>query len=341
MRDWRRQIGIGCVVAVAYVVSARLGFRVAYVAEQVTTVWPPTGIAQSALLLWGSQLWPAIWIAAFLVNLATHLPAWAAAGVATGNTLEAVATAWVLMRIAGFNPALNRARDAVAFICFGVLAAPAIAATIGALLICAAGAQPWQRYWDIWPEWWLGDALGALVVAPVLLTTLRSQLHAPLARRQALEALGWIAAAMTVAALVFGPALTPVAGHFSWAFTIFPLIIAPAVRLGQPVTALVSAATIVVALANTIQGFGPFVESPVHERLILAQVFTGVLAGSGLLLAAALAERRTIERRRAAEYGVGEALAKAESLTQAAYGLLSAIGTNLDWPVGALWLADD
>ena len=52
----------------AYVVAAKLGFRVAFVAEQVTTVWPPTGLAEAALLLWGRSLWPAIWLGAFITN---------------------------------------------------------------------------------------------------------------------------------------------------------------------------------------------------------------------------------------------------------------------------------
>jgi hypothetical protein len=101
---------------------------------------------------------------------------------------------------------------------------------------------------------------------------------------------------------------------------------------------LVILATTVVTLAHTVRGLGPFVNNPVHERLILAQVFTGVLASSGLLLAAAIAERRVIERRRSAAYGVARVLARASSLSDAAPRVLSAIGTCLDWQMGALWV---
>jgi len=81
---------IGAAVATAYVIAARFGFQFGFIAEQVTTVWPPTGIAQAALLLWGPSLWPAIWIGAFAANATTTMPLWAAAGVATGNALEAI-----------------------------------------------------------------------------------------------------------------------------------------------------------------------------------------------------------------------------------------------------------
>ena len=68
-------------VAIAYVVSARLGFQVAFTAEQVTSIWAPTGIAQAALLLWGPSLWPAIWLGAFLANAGADAPLWIERGL--------------------------------------------------------------------------------------------------------------------------------------------------------------------------------------------------------------------------------------------------------------------
>ena len=100
-RDHRRVLIAGVCVAATYVVSARLGFTVAFVAEQITTVWAPTGIAIAALLLWGRRLWPAVWLAAFVANAGTEAPLWIAMIIATGNTLEAVAAAWFLRRAGG------------------------------------------------------------------------------------------------------------------------------------------------------------------------------------------------------------------------------------------------
>jgi PAS domain S-box-containing protein len=98
--------------------------------------------------------------------------------------------------------------------------------------------------------------------------------------------------------------------------------------------------TTAVTLSSTVRGLGPFVNNPIHDRLVLAQVFTGVLASSGLLLAAAIAERREIERRRAAAYGVAHVLSRAASLADVAPGVLRAIGTSLNWQVGALWVVE-
>ena len=165
--DARRLIGIGLAVAVAYVLCARLGFRLAFVAEQVTTVWAPTGIALAALLLWGRALWPAIWVGAFLVNMGTDAPWWAAASIATGNTLEALVATWVLRRLPAFDPSLSRVPDAVAFIVVAAVMSTAISATIGVTTLCRSPAfNPGFVSPVCGSDWWLGDALGALVVAP-------------------------------------------------------------------------------------------------------------------------------------------------------------------------------
>ena len=93
-----RAAGLGLTVAVAYLVAALVGFRFAFVAEQITTVWAPTGIGIASLLLLGVSMWPAVWLGAFAANTLTAVPLWTAAAMASGNTLEAVAAAWALRR---------------------------------------------------------------------------------------------------------------------------------------------------------------------------------------------------------------------------------------------------
>ena len=153
----RRLVAIGLGVAVGYVLAAKLGFRVAVVAEQVTTVWAPTGLAEAALILWGRSLWPAIWLGAFVANINASVPLWAAASVATGNTLEGVITASLLVRFSGFDPALRRVKDALAFAVVGGILATAVSATVGSTTLCLAGVQAWSRFNALWQDWWLGD----------------------------------------------------------------------------------------------------------------------------------------------------------------------------------------
>ena len=82
-----RAIAVNAAVAVAYVLAATVGFRLAFVAEQITTVWAPTGIALAVLLIGGLRFAPAIWLGALIANLGSAAPAWPAFVIATGNCL--------------------------------------------------------------------------------------------------------------------------------------------------------------------------------------------------------------------------------------------------------------
>jgi signal transduction histidine kinase/integral membrane sensor domain MASE1 len=328
-----RLIGTAVVVAVAYVIAARLGFRFAFVAEQVTTVWAPTGIGLAALLLWGPSLWPAIWIGAFAANAGSHAPLWTAAAVATGNTLEALAGAWLLTHVIGFDPKLRRLRDVVALILAGAGVSTAVSATIGVSTLCVAGVQSWDRFDQLWRDWWLGDAVGALIVAPAILTAAR---HArPLGRRW-IEGAALVIGAVSATHLVFGFTVA----HHPLEYVIFPFVVAAALRAGPPATSIVILGSSAVTIWHTVRGSGPFASPEVHDSLIQLQAFMGILAGTGLLLAAAIAERETGERRRAAAAAVSETLSTAADLERAALQILKGICQSLEWQIGTLWLVD-
>jgi signal transduction histidine kinase/integral membrane sensor domain MASE1 len=337
-RTWRsnlpdRRVVIGVITAGVYVAAAQFGFRFAFAAEQVTTVWAPTGIGMAALLLWGPALWPAIWAGAFIANAATNAPLWTAASVATGNTLEAVVTCY-LTRAAGFDPRLERARDVLAFIVIGAGASTMISATIGVTTLCMAGVQPLSRFVPLWADWWLGDAVGALVVCPVILTMAR---HGPWSTRKLGEGVVLAGGAMAAVHAVFGRALVSAQATHPTEYVIFPFVVAGAVRGGPAVTAVVVLGATAVAIAHTASGSGPFAGN-VHEGMRLLQTFVGVLAGTGLLLAAAIAERAVGERRRAAAYAVGQVLARAPHLQAAAPVLLRELCATLEWQIGGMWL---
>src|SRR5438309_9622982 len=87
-------------LAILYVLAGKLGLSLAVVNSSTTAVWPPTGIAIAALLLFGVRLWPGVLVGAFLVNLSTTYGIGSSIGVAVGNTLEAVVAARLVGRFA-------------------------------------------------------------------------------------------------------------------------------------------------------------------------------------------------------------------------------------------------
>lgn len=99
------------IVTAAYYGSAKLGLSLAFESSSVTAIWPPTGLALAAILIWGYRMWPAIALGAFLANITTaETPLGVALGITGGNTLEAVAGAYLLYRV-GFRQSLERMRE--------------------------------------------------------------------------------------------------------------------------------------------------------------------------------------------------------------------------------------
>ncbi|MEO5740499.1 MAG: ATP-binding protein, partial [Vicinamibacterales bacterium] len=275
---------------------------------------------------------------AFAANAVTAGPLVADAGIATGNTLEAIAAAWVLSRPGRFDPMFSRVNDAIWFLLIGAIATPMISATLGVVVLHATGVEPWIRFGDLWREWWLGDAFGALTIAPALLTVARAR--GRVVRRELHEMVLWIALSAMVAAAVSGRFALLAFGDPSLVFLVFPFVIAASVRLGQPAAALaVLTASSVIVLAQ-VAWAGASDSAAVHSTLVRSQIFMGVMAGSGLLLAAAITERRHADSGRAAAYAIGGILSESSGLADAAPRILTTLCATLRWQIGAFWLVD-
>src|SRR5262245_35939030 len=117
-------------LAAIYFGAAKIGLSLALVAEQLSPVWPPPGIALAALLLAGPRLWPGVALGAFLANVTAPEPPGVALGIAAGNTLEALSGAWLLRR-AGFVRSLARLKDVLALVPLAAFTSTTLSATIG------------------------------------------------------------------------------------------------------------------------------------------------------------------------------------------------------------------
>jgi PAS domain S-box-containing protein len=245
----------------------------------------------AALLLGGVRLWPAVWAGAVLINATTGAPLWTAFAIGSGNTLEAVAAVWALRRFMNFEAGFRRISDVVAFVLLGALACTAISATVGVGVLCVAGVQSWSRFGALWFDWWLGDALGAMIVAPVILTVAKRAWS----RTDGIRAATWTAGAIAATHVVFGRLLG--GGWHPLEYVVFPLVVGAALTGGLGVSSMVVLGASAVTIWHTVHGAGPFASPDIHDSLVQLQVFMGVLAGTSLLLAASIEERRTSERR--------------------------------------------
>ena len=166
MRSGFRTLTEILVLAAVYFCAGKLGLSLAYIHASASAVWPPTGIALAALLLWGYKLWPGIFLGAFLVNITTQGSVATTFGIAAGNMLEALLGAWAINRFANGAKAFERARNIFKFVLLAPILSTAVSATFGVTSLTLGGFAQWDQYAPIWFTWWLGDAVGDLIVAP-------------------------------------------------------------------------------------------------------------------------------------------------------------------------------
>ena len=301
----RAGLGVKVVLLAAlYAVVAKLGLRMGAVSGFATLVWPPTGIALAALLVVDRRLWPGVLLGAFAVNLWAGAAPLVAGGIAIGNTVEAVAAAWAIRRVSGFRISLDRMRDAAALVGFGAFLSTAVSATVGVLSLYAGGVITAGRLAETWRAWWLGDVIGDLVVAPLLLVWTPAGGAAALTPAAAVAAARrrvprwWLEVALMALAIAvvswftFGPTRVLHWLGLGQAYLLFPLFIWAATRFGQRGAATVTFAVAAFAIAGTATEHGPFVRDSLAHSLLALQTFVATVAVTFLVLGAAVSERR-------------------------------------------------
>ncbi|MDK1344561.1 MASE1 domain-containing protein [Streptomyces sp. 378] len=279
-------------VAACYYASGRLGLLRELVVEGavVTPIWPPTGVSVACLLLLGLRCWPGIALGAFLIILSLTSPTPSALAVLAGNTAAPV-VGYLLLRRAGFRTDLARLRDGLALVFLGAFAAMLISSTTGAGILIATGKIEWSGFWAVWLAWWVGDAMGVLIVTPVLLLLSRVRLPLSLARWKEATGLAVIACCLVPLA-----AQSPV----SLLFLVYPLLIWAALRFqlaGSLLCALFASVLTTVAATDRV---GPFERLSRVEVMMKLQAFNGAMALTALILSAVITEqiytRRSVER---------------------------------------------
>jgi diguanylate cyclase (GGDEF)-like protein len=295
-----RRIATAVGLAVVYFVSAKLGLRLAFLNASATAVWPPTGIAIAAFLLFGVRVWPAVFCAAFIANLTTAGSIATSLGIASGNTLEGVLGAYLVARFAHGRYACDRAADVFKLVVCALLATT-VSATVGITSLAAGGFAPRADSGSIWLTWWLGDSVGAVLFAPPVLLW-SADLRVRWRPRRALESVALGASLILTGLAVFGGWAPDALHNAPLEFLSIPVLVWAAFRFGRREAATAILILSGMAIWGTLHGFGPFVQPTRNASLLLLQAFTGVSAVMTLTLAAVVAERRaaTEELRRLA-----------------------------------------
>jgi len=282
-------------LAGVYLAAAKLGLGFAIVHPSASAIWPPAGIALAAFLVLGMEVWPAIFLGALLANLTTYGSLATSLCIGLGNTLEGLLGAMLVNRYAHGRMFFVRPRDIVAFAVLAALLSTTVSPTIGLTSVAMAGFARWEDYGHVWLTWWLGDASGDLIVAPVLVlwsTAPRLRRN----RRWLLEAAALLAGLSLVSLIVFD-GFIPIAGveRLPVEFLCVPFLFWAAFRLGRRALATCTLVLSLIAIIGTLHGLGPFARGPTNESLLLLHAFLAVQAVTMLAAAAVVRQFREAE----------------------------------------------
>ncbi len=277
-------------VGFAYFALAKAGLLVAVLHPSASAIWPATGFAIAAVLLWGQRVAPAIFVGAVLANVtASGIPV--AMAIALGNTLEAVVAGYLLHRFSSGDRTFETPRGVAIFALVAALAATPISATIGVSAIASAGEAAAMSTGTLWLTWWLGDLTGALVLTPVIVLWAKE----PPTQEEFAALLPVLAVTFLVGLIAFGPALSSWADKRLLAFTAMIPLLWTALQRGRRDTATVCLVLSAVAVSGAIASAGHGAPADLNNLFLATMIFVVSTALPSLALSSETAVRRDAE----------------------------------------------
>lgn len=308
---FKNKVWLSGLVVLAYFLGAKIGLSLAFKHGNVSPVWPPSGLALSALLILGPSYWVAVLIGAFLANFfLTPVGPLLSFAISVGNTLEAVIAAHFLVRAVPARDYFSSFKNATNTALYACILPTLVGASIGSLSLFAGQSTTWGDLPVLWSTWWIGDSAGILVVMPWVLGLVQlSKIH--WRPKKAFEFGVLVATASFISFLTFGKP------SYSLAFIHIPILIWSAIRFRQ-----IGASTLVLlvstfAIRGTLAGFGQFSSLSANSSLVMVQIFIVTSALTAQFVAALVAERKAyIDQLTSTETGLLDSELRFRQLTE-------------------------
>ena len=301
------------VIALTYYILARVGLQLEFAGSQATPVWPPSGFAFAALLLWGMRAGGGVFLGALCANITdffvkagggsefieiggllqflsehpVHIAI--SALIAAGNTLEAVAGWYLVGRFSTGTEYLKSIHGVLVF-CATTPVMCAISSTVGVTSLVAGGVLPAALYAPVWFTWWLGDITGILIVTPFVVAWCRIGQYR-------FDTSTVFASALVLLVLFLFSEMT----FNAWfdvlflqrvAYFLFPILLFISFRFSSETATAGIVLVSAIAVLGTTSGTGPFIRADQNESLIILQGFVSVVSVTVLFLTASIFERR-------------------------------------------------
>ena len=288
-------VDLGKILALAliYFFTGKFGLHFSFLNQNASVIWPPTGIALAAVLLFGYRVWPGICLGAFFVSMTTTRSPLTSVCVAGGDTLQILLGARLVQQFANGERTFERARDIIRFILWGAILSAMVSAGVGVTSLAWGGFVPWDNYSAIWGTWWLGRTASALTITPMILIWSTTSFHRWDYRRIP-EATLLLCIVVAISLIGFSGPLTASVNRYP-RFLLYPTVLWAAYRFGQQgaITAAITVSAI--AIWGTLHGLGPFASTDANTAFLTLLTYISTLTVTNLILGAAISERKRAE----------------------------------------------
>lgn len=301
-------------LAILYAALAQIALDHFSTNNVVSIVWPSSGLALAALLIGGKKYWPGIFIGALTANYLQGSAVGVSTFIALGNTLEALASVWILSHLKQFDSGMKQPRDFLQLSLAGALGS-CVAALIGVTSLFIADILTHQLVWLNLLQWWQGDTLGIFLVTPLILVWQKLPIGWFKSGRSA-ETLACFGLAFLAGQIIFLGWFHEVFGITARGYWVFLFMAWAAIRFGRHGALLITIMTAIQMLLGMVLAIGTAATNQVPVGLLNFWLYMLTITIVGLLLTL------TIDKLESAKASLSQSDALFHKLSQHVPGVL-------------------
>ncbi|QDZ40006.1 EAL domain-containing protein [Euhalothece natronophila Z-M001] len=283
-------------LALIIILSAQISFQFSFLEGNISLFWMPAGVSLASFLLLGEKIWPAVAIGSFVINSSIEMP-WTFSLAVIPSILQPWLATIAINRWK-VRCQLDTLHDLGKFLAITVIALPILGGIIGASSFCLSLSCTTDNFFTILFQWAVGDAMGVLIITPLILTWVKSPLT-NISRKRFSFILGFTFLIITNL-FIFGIIEMPFLQNniYPFQYLSFPFLIWAGYEFKQPGATLGIFITVLIAIWGTMQETGPFsqADTPDTALLLLWSFFT-VISLATLILGTASSENEKAKER--------------------------------------------